>query len=266
MSQGLIASIAAWVSKIKTDTAAILVDTAAMQPTIATNLDAAISSITGGADYTMVAVAETAGSGNYTVPTGIKGPAWLCMAGGGGSGAHENHAGGAEGGEGGEMIFMQPIWLDSYGATIPWVCGEGGTHPTTFSNGDAGGTSSFGGFECLGGAGGLVATTQNGANGADTLFGTTQFARKTAVTQAGAGNTGSNDGGDGGNTPVSRGGVGDTGYPSAGGGGASLGNGGNSADAGGDAPVHGGGGAGADDAAGDGQDGADGAIFFIYVD
>lgn len=284
MSNGLLATLAAWVSKVKTDVAAILVDTAAIQPLVSLNLDAKISEIGGGQQLTPVYLRTGT---SWTIPADLVNDfvqVTVVGAGGGGGFAQVTNDG-AYGGGGGEIIFRALLDTKaSEGATsIPYTIGAGGTGKAIGSTGAGtdGGSTTIGryvaeggqaGNYSTGGAGGgntggaSAAQDADGNDGGSEVIGGIIY--RFGGASSGSGAESQSSGSLGGNTIFAIGGqVNLAGGDDGGGGGASFGQGG----AQGSAtttmlPADGGGGCGGEFSDGlAGQDGADGLIIIEYL-
>lgn len=127
----------------------------------------------------------TTGSGNWTVPVGVKELESVVIVAGGGSGGSALSNAGSGGGGGGEVVVLTNFPVAPL-STIPYVVGAGGTAAAAGdNNGNSGANSSFDGIIAYGGLFGNKGSVHTGGNGG-----------QTAVTggAGGAGNTAGSNG------------------------------------------------------------------------
>jgi len=106
------------------------------------------------------------GSGNYTVPAGVKEIDVLLVAGGGAGGSSSSAYSG--GGGGGEIVLASNIAVYP-GLVISYVIGAGGTPGAAGdNNGGSGGNTTFGTIIAYGGLYGSKGTVHTGGNGGQT--------------------------------------------------------------------------------------------------
>jgi hypothetical protein len=199
----------------------------------------------------------TSGSGNWTWPDGVD-SCWVTLVGGGGGGGGGNNAAstgnGSTGGGGGETLYKFPFPRDG-ASTTAYSVGAAGSAGAAgvvgVQTGGAGGNSTFGSLQAIGGSGGYTASLTLVGKGGGQYQGTTVAAN--GVIQGLSSMSGANGGIENsfaGNADQRFGGASGTGNNGGGGGGASMfgsgGRGGNGTTGSGiDATGYGGGGGGA---------------------